>query len=134
MYRFLDKYENLIVSLVLIAVGSVLIFAEIVGGWGISEGGMRAGIVLLVPGFYLFFHSLIELFPPSQEILQKVRAPKALQTVLLRWHVLSPVKKALVIVALMVGIPVLIFIVISGIVDILKLLLGMVFDFLVALI
>ena len=136
VFRFLFKlfkYDELIASLLLIAWGSFLIFAAIVGVWGISLGGIWGGIIFLVAGFYLYFHSLEKLFPPSQEILHKVRAPRALQTVLLKWYVLSPVKKAFVTVILMVGIPVLLFIVISGI-DILILFLGMIIEFVVAVI
>lgn len=54
-------------------------------------------------------------FQPSPDIIPRVKTPKFIQSIMFRWLVLSPVEKAFLTVILIVGIPLLLFFLISGI-------------------
>jgi hypothetical protein len=68
---------------------------------------------------------------PPQELIPQVRLPKFIQSIMFKWLVLSPVEKAFLTVILIVGIPMLLFVVISGI-GILMLILAMIIEFVFA--
>jgi hypothetical protein len=69
---------------------------------------------------------------PTQEIIPQVKLPKFIQSIMFRWLVLSPVEKAFLTVILIVGIPMLLFFVISGI-GILMLILATIIEFVFAM-
>jgi hypothetical protein len=64
-------------------------------------------------------------------MISQVRLPKFIQSIMFKWLVLSPVEKAFLTVILIVGIPMLLFVVISGI-GILMLILATIIEFVFA--